>query len=633
MIGPDGKLYMSSSMLADMAACSTKAWLRYYRKVTAAAQSSPAAAGVAVHAGLEAYWRTSSIDDGLTAFDDVYRAHADEFVPDDDRLSFNNVRRTLEVYFKRNPVETLPFRIRRDLVELPFSAPLSDNVVLVGQPDAIVETYDTGNLYILDHKAQPLTAMVLTPTGFVEMGDITLGAQVIGANGKPCNVTGVYPQGHLPAFRVRFVDGGETVCSEYHLWTVQDQFKRETTAMLKELCTPGYTRWRTPALAPVEFTPSSRLPTPPYLLGVLLGDGYFGSSIQISSADEEIVENVKPMLLGDTIKKAHPDNYSWTITGGNVLGAIKRLGIHHTRSWSKYIPPDYLCASIEDRLALLQGLLDTDGCAHAGHVSFTSVSRALVEGVVDLVRSLGGAARLRKRQGTKRQAYIVNIRLPHLTPFRLSRKVSQLQQAKRPWGLDRIIRSIKPLGVELPMQCIKVDADDGLYVTDDYIVTHNTTGNANDMWKAKFKIAPQLTAYIWAAREQLGAPVEGAFINLIELRKIPSSTRKCPEHGVHYAECGPQHSKTELLGPILRSDAQIAQWKKMATTIAERYRALILEHTDVHNCANVPTEGIFHGACGFCEFQDYCYTGKNPALESMFVPSVYNPYKGMIPTE
>ena len=299
-------------MLADMAACSTKAWLRYYKKVTAAAQSSPAAAGVAVHAGLEAYWRTSNVDDGLTAFDDVYRAHADEFVPDDDRLSFNNVRRTLEVYFKRNPVETLPFRIRRDLVELPFSAQLSDNVVLVGQPDAIVETYDTGNLYILDHK---------------------------------------------------------------------------------------------------------------------------------------------------------------------------------------------------------------------------------------------------------------------------------------------------------------------------------TTGNANDMWKAKFKIAPQLTAYIWAAREQLGAPVEGAFINLIELRKIPSSTRKCPEHGVHYAECGPQHSKTELLGPILRSDQQIAQWKKMAVTIAERYRALILEHTDTRNCTNVPTEGIFHGACGFCEFQDYCYTGKNPALESMFVPSVYDPYKGMIPTE
>jgi phosphate starvation-inducible PhoH-like protein len=178
-----------------------------------------------------------------------------------------------------------------------------------------------------------------------------------------------------------------------------------------------------------------------------------------------------------------------------VAVALRELGLDGTPSHSKFVPQQYLYNTSEVRLAVLQGLLDTDGDplqhGRTCRVQYTTTSSQLRDDVLFLVRSLGGVAYWRTRRAAGRKpgfahgrevqprndAHILDIRLSEgLSPFRLERKARLYRQhgGGRPM---RFIKSIEPAG-EAQTQCIRVAAEDHLYITDDLILTHNTLNDA-----------------------------------------------------------------------------------------------------------------------------------------------------------
>jgi phosphate starvation-inducible PhoH-like protein len=176
--------------------------------------------------------------------------------------------------------------------------------------------------------------------------------------------------------------------------------------------------------------------------------------------------------------------------------ALRELNLEGTYSSTKFIPEVYLYNSADVRVALLQGLLDTDGGpvtqeGRTCRIQYVTTSARLKDDVVFLVRSLGGVAYWRRRESEGRKpgfargreipyrndAYVLDIRLPkRIKPFRLQRKAEIYERAGggRP---VRFVKNIEPIG-ERETQCIRVAAADSLYVTDDFILTHNTLGDA-----------------------------------------------------------------------------------------------------------------------------------------------------------
>lgn len=159
-------------------------------------------------------------------------------------------------------------------------------------------------------------------------------------------------------------------------------------------------------------------------------------------------------------------------------------------------------------------------------------------------------------------------------------------------------------------------------------VDHKTTGQINARFVQQYTMDSQLSGYLWDASQLTGKPAHEmvAFINAIELSVMPTSDRKCAAHGVPYAECGPEHVKFQIVGPIERTRRQIEEWRETAIELALRYRRL-LHHTPA-SIHEVRTEGTFNGSCGYCEFREWCLADR-PAKQvpHMFVQSRWDLWK------
>ena len=184
------------------------------------------------------------------------------------------------------------------------------------------------------------------------------------------------------------------------------------------------------------------------------------------------------------------------ITANPLTAILRDLGLCGTHSNTKFIPKSYLYNSSNVRLAVLQGLLDTDGGpgtqkGRSCRIQYTTTSPQLHDDVMFLVRSLGGVAysRIRKIENKKpgfanghevlhrSDSYCLDIRLPDgILPFRLRRKAELYEHhgAGRPM---RYVKHIENVGTTETV-CIRVAAPDHLYITDDFIVTHNTLNDA-----------------------------------------------------------------------------------------------------------------------------------------------------------
>jgi phosphate starvation-inducible PhoH-like protein len=365
-------------------------------------------------------------------------------------------------------------------------------------------------------RAQPLDANVLTPWGFRPIGSLEVGDLVIGSDGRPTAVLGVYPQGRKEIVSLRGQDGASTHCCLEHLWFVTTPDDRrhgttgrvvETREMVGQLRRTHQHRFELPLLtASVEF-PAREVPVDPYALGLLLGDGCLTTSTtpSFTTSDPELARALEAALPGIEVRpKSHIDfvlhnvggHRGGVIVANPVTAALRDLGLAGTRSSTKFVPGDYMYNTSAVRLALLQGLLDTDGgpVTQAGRscrIQYSTSSERLRDDVVFLVRSLGGVAYVRTRAAAGRppgrangrpvyhraDAYVMDIRLPSgLEPFRLERK----HEVYRRFGGGRPMRfveAIEPAG-EAETVCIQVAAADSLYVTDGFLVTHNTLNDS-----------------------------------------------------------------------------------------------------------------------------------------------------------
>lgn len=408
--------------------------------------------------------------------------------------------RVLDSYFqylekKREPQERFYMPKRKQLLRIGLIDQLQD--MLEDKADILCISMPPGS-----GKAQPLYSKILTPNGFVRMGDVRVGTEVISGRGNVCKVTGVYPQGKRSIYEVVFNDGSKCRCSDEHLWTVQTIEDRnrgkyrtiETKDMLSNFKRNHQNNYSVDYVPKIEFDKKDFL-IHPYLMGVLIADGCFTrKNVSFATMDKEVVERIKKVLPENAeVVQYAKCNYGIKSNDGGGRGhktairtALESYGLFGKYSKDKFIPHDYMTSSFDDRMELLMGLLDSDGTiGKRGYdISYCSTSERLAKDVVELVHSLGAYASVYKKPVRYRddrgsvhecgESYNVCIEFVRgdYVPFCIERKARRFRPKNR--GLKRFISDIKYIGEE-ECQCIMIDDPCHLYVTDDYIITHNTT--------------------------------------------------------------------------------------------------------------------------------------------------------------
>lgn len=397
--------------------------------------------------------------------------------------------------------------------------------------NAVQEAQDQGkHLCLLKSRRkgfeQPYSEPVLTPTGFVPMGSLKVGDLVMNPSGDPCKVIEVIEQGEQDVWEIELQDGRKVRCGENHLWSTINS----TRGKLHIMTTKEYSKRKLQQGSPGKYCYPYKLPTnnplhfnqtvpkvDPYVMGVLLGDGYIcGSQIMFSSNDKFIVEEMQKLLPDYTIKPTG-DPFKYVIltnTKVHELGrTLKQYGVR-VKAQNKFIPDDYKYAEVKDRFALLQGLMDTDGSSSSnGSCTFVSTSERLVDDVIWICRSLG--IRCKKSNMIEGKTDIdfgnghYSNTLPHweitITTqepiFRLERKLVNIRD-DRQYRYNAIgLKAIRKLGYKEQQRCIRVDHDNMMYITRDFVVTHNSY-KGGSMACRNFYLIPYSKTFIYASNKQ-----------------------------------------------------------------------------------------------------------------------------------
>ena len=365
---------------------------------------------------------------------------------------------------------------------------------------AIYGTTKSGSVATIEGNAQPLFSKVLTPTGWKLMKDIKIGDKLINPEGFDSEVKGIYYQGILDYYKITLSDGSSTFATSDHLWKIKSRnknfYKIVNTAYIQNRL--GKTK-RGISIATItnkfDLVSNKEITIDPYVLGLLIGDGNLTKNIKFTTGDSELLENIKNIYPDCNFNKINRYDYQIVTpdySNNYILDYLKSLDLIGKCSYEKFIPENYKLGSYKTRLNLLQGLMDTDGSVDKlGRMEFTSTSKQLTKDVLFLIKSLGGKASFeirnnitytspsRKTKKIAKTAYrLNNIRFESIVPFKLTRKVDKVHFNQNKDIL--YVRSIEHIG-KTECQCIKVSAPNQLYITDDFIVTHNTNpGGGSD---------------------------------------------------------------------------------------------------------------------------------------------------------
>lgn len=333
-----------------------------------------------------------------------------------------------------------------------------------------------GLTLFLPERGQPLDAAILTPFGWTTLALIQPGNRVLDVDGHVVEVVEVSEVSEKEVWRVHLSDDASVECVANQIWRL-----RRGTGLRAEMCHFTLERLRA-AQSPYYVAPIQAfdgldldLPLPPYLLGALIGDGGFSNKqVNFATADAEMIELLRPLLPAE-VSLVRRALYWWALATrccgrpNPVIGALRALGLMGKRAEKKSIPSIYKRSSLKQRVELLQGLMDTDGCESSGKPPmFWTVSDQLAADVRELVRSMGGTARMRTSKGTVLPLHRLSLSLPSgIAPFRLSRK------ARRYDGqgyslLDRRIARIERVGVR-SVRAIVIDSATGTYISNDHI--------------------------------------------------------------------------------------------------------------------------------------------------------------------
>lgn len=464
----------------------------------------------------------------------------------------------LEGYFSLEDPRRVLVAEREKYVEVV----LPDGLRLRGIVDRL-DVAPSGEVRVVDYKGLALETPLPTPGGWTTMEAVQIGDSLIGANGLPCRVVAKSDVHNRPCYEVAFTDGSHVVCDNVHLWSihvpcggdayVQRVVSTDELFMLgtqRPTSKRGRRRPFITATAPVEL-PSVDLPIAPWLLGAWLGDGARSSGqLTIGHPDrDDMLRLLKEHWHGElkvqprseqasalavSLFRPRPDlcpyghdSFRLRTTGRQTRRCIKeythradgrwnaslsellsRAGLRH----NKHIPAAYLRASREQRLALLQGLMDTDGSWSDQHqrAVFVTTTPALAHGVRELVHSLGGTSTQFTKGYTakrgERVVHMVAFRPYDFNPFSLPRKaikadawLAQNRVPKMggvPRELRRTIASVTPVD-SVPTQCVKVDSTDSLYLCGETLIpTHNTGKSPREAFEGKALFQMKFYAFV-----------------------------------------------------------------------------------------------------------------------------------------
>ena len=367
-------------------------------------------------------------------------------------------------------------------VELELNIVLPNDIPVKMFLDRVMVT-PAGQITVVDIKGLATDTPLATPTGWTTMGAVQVGDEVFGKDGRPCRVTAKSEVKFIDCYRVHFDDKTSIVCDGEHLWetTTVDRNRGPETAVRSivdihaTLTSGGQANHRVAMPEPLTLPPAS-LPIDPYVLGAWLGDGNRGRNV-ITKPDQELFDEI--VRRGYQIGVAQIDKKSGcqtrTILGTQAtLRAMDQLG-------NKHVPEVYLRGSVTQRLDLLRGLMDTDGCYNKARrdVRFSVCDKALAAAVEELALSLGERPKTfavqRRGFGLTVTAYDVVWKPQRFNPFTLPRKRDQVDMTyKSVRSQQRVIQKVEPI-LSVPTQCIAVDSPDNLYLAGERMVpTHNT---------------------------------------------------------------------------------------------------------------------------------------------------------------
>ncbi len=378
-------------------------------------------------------------------------------------------------------------------------------------------------------KALDTDTPIPTPKGWTSMGEISVGDSVFDEEGNPCTVTFATGVQHgRPCYEVLFSDGSTIVADADHRWWVHRKDsggRRSSTPVVvttEEMLSAGvrvrgeYRRFHVPLTSPVSY-PSQELPIDPYILGLWLGDGS-SASARFSVGDQDLEEfRTQVTKSGYYVLGEHRyrGRTAWEVTVSSRAHSSKggrkedrdqslcaQLRIHGFLN-NKHIPSAYRIGDVGQRLALLQGLMDSDGSVSRGQHEFTSTRWGLAEGVREVLSSLGIKSSL-VTDNALLEGRVIGPRYrvlfyTDLSVFRFQRKAEGAQASGRSMKY-RAVESITPVSSR-PVRCITVDSPNHVYLAGhQYIPTHNTAVAFKTL-AANQDANPDFTA-VWVAAEE-----------------------------------------------------------------------------------------------------------------------------------
>ena len=361
-------------------------------------------------------------------------------------------------------------------IELKFEVVLG-GVPVLGYIDRVYLLAD-GSICVVDLKGLALDTPIPTPTGWTTMGEVQVGDEVLSEDGKPVVVCAKSQPKRIGTYVVTFDDGAKITCDSEHIWWTRGALEKEPSPKSIEYIrdTLFYGKQRqhaVPIAGPLEL-PEADLPIEPYLLGAWLGDGRVRGG-------EICKEDALFDLLGEDghalgSRQEYEGRTAITRTVLGLAVQLKAAGLYG----NKHIPAVYLRASLDQRIALLRGLMDTDGTWNRcrNRVSFSSTDEGLARSVLELVHTLGERAHLSthlaKGFGLEVRAYSVEWRATQFNPFRMARKADRVKLSSPGKSRRRLIVDVQP-GPDVETACIAVDSPSHLYLCgEEMIPTHNT---------------------------------------------------------------------------------------------------------------------------------------------------------------
>ena len=406
-------------------------------------------------------------------------------------------------------------------------------------------------------KAQSVDMIIPTPNGDVRFGDLKVGDYVWDRHGNPTKVTDIFPQGKIECYEVKFSDGRTTYCNGEHIWsyiTKDGVIKSKTLNQMmgdyvEDKIIDNHTakihKYRIPLCEPVNYQEKEYI-IPPYALGILIGDGCLTcNGMQVSSNETEVLEKVSG-LLELNYHKCTGDNFTYLFeTNGNrsYNKELSRLNLK-CKAIDKYIPNKYLMGSVEQRMDLLKGLMDSDGSVikntKSAKYNFSTVSPKLKDDFITLCNSLGIKVTCREdfREGRN-----ICYNLTPLTNKIIVSTSKHLNRIKEFGGLHtKLNDSVQIVGIKKvedeEMMCIMVDNDEHLYLCNDYIVTHNTT-LFRDMVLEEYNGNPEKGLLVgvgnetgYAYLDELNTTHVESWADMEELKKWLIKGKKSGEHEI-----------------------------------------------------------------------------------------------------